>query len=218
MRNENAGRALLGVDALEFRAHGHAQLGVQVGERLIHQEELRLNDNRAGDGHTLALTAGHLRRVALEQVLDLRRLRRLVHALVDFFFGELLELERIGDVVVHRHMRPDGVALEDHGYAALTRKLVQNALAVDQDIAAGNLFQSGDHADGRRLAAAGRAEEDDELALLDVQVHVIDNQRPILGVALFEVLYLQITHDSFSSCPMLTWKRRPTSARCTCGR
>ena len=51
-----------GVDALpqldEFGPHLIAELGVQIGQRLIHQEHGGVTDNGTTDGHTLALTAG----------------------------------------------------------------------------------------------------------------------------------------------------------------
>ena len=38
----------------------------------------------------------------------------------------------------------------------------------------GDVLEPGDHAQQRRLAAAGRADEDDELAVADPQAHVVD--------------------------------------------
>jgi len=40
-------------------------------------------------------------------------------------------------------------------------------LAVDADLARGDLLEPGDHAQGRGLAAAGWPDEDHELAVLD---------------------------------------------------
>ena len=58
-----------------------ADLGVERAERLVEQQHLRVDGERAGQRHPLALAAGELRRVAvleavepddLEQVVDLR--------------------------------------------------------------------------------------------------------------------------------------------------
>ena len=46
------------VDASDFAAHFEAELGVEVGERLVHQNKRRLDDDRARDGDTLLLAAG----------------------------------------------------------------------------------------------------------------------------------------------------------------
>ena len=46
--------------------------------------------------------------------------------------------------------------------------------AGEQDLALGRLLEAGDHAQGRRLAAARRPEQRVELAARDAQVHVVD--------------------------------------------
>jgi hypothetical protein len=58
----------------DLNAHIHAQLGVEIGQRLIEQEHLRLAHQRPPHGDALALTAGKLARTAFEQVLDLEKL------------------------------------------------------------------------------------------------------------------------------------------------
>ena len=72
-------------------------------------------------------------------------------------------------------MRIEGVGLEDHGEAALGRGDLVDHLAVDEDFAGGNLLQAGDHAEQRRFPAARRADEDDELAVLDGKVDAVDH-------------------------------------------
>ena len=58
------------VQGLELVAKLDAQLRVQIGERLVQQEEPRLEDDAARDGDALLLAPGHLGRefggVALE--------------------------------------------------------------------------------------------------------------------------------------------------------
>ena len=48
------------VDAPDLGAHLEAQLGVQVGERLVHQHQRRLDHDGARDRHALLLSAGKL--------------------------------------------------------------------------------------------------------------------------------------------------------------
>ncbi len=50
-----------------------------------------------------------------------------------------------------------------------------HVLAVDQDLPAGDVLESGDQAQQRRLAAAGRPDEDHEGAVLDLQVGILDD-------------------------------------------
>ena len=57
----------LPVQLLDLEAHLHAQLGVEVGQRLVEQEHRRLAHDGAAHRHALALAAGKLARLALEQ-------------------------------------------------------------------------------------------------------------------------------------------------------
>ena len=43
-----------------LNTHLNTQLGIQVGERLVHQKYLGITDNGAAHGHTLSLAAGKL--------------------------------------------------------------------------------------------------------------------------------------------------------------
>ena len=56
--------------------------------------------------------------------------------------------------------------------------VVDDALADPED-ALGDLLEAGDHAQRRRLAAAGRADEDHELAVLDLEVEVVHGARAV---------------------------------------
>ena len=47
-------------------AHLDAQLGVEVGQRLVHEERRRVADDRAAHGDPLALAAGEVGRLAVE--------------------------------------------------------------------------------------------------------------------------------------------------------
>jgi hypothetical protein len=67
----------------DLHAHLDAQLGVQVGQRLVEQEHRRLAHDGAAHGHALALTAGErlglTRQVLLEpRILAASVTRRLI--------------------------------------------------------------------------------------------------------------------------------------------
>ncbi len=66
------------LQALDLAAHRRAQLGVEVGERLVHEEDRRLAHDRPRQRDALALAAREVPRAAVEQVRDLERLRDLV--------------------------------------------------------------------------------------------------------------------------------------------
>ena len=65
------------VEALDLRPHLHAQLGVEVGERLVHQEYRGVAHEGAAQSHALLLAAGKFARLALEQVRHVEHLAPL---------------------------------------------------------------------------------------------------------------------------------------------
>ena len=52
---------------LDLGAHLHPQLGVEVRQRLVEQEHLRIAHDRAAHGDALALAARELARIAFQQ-------------------------------------------------------------------------------------------------------------------------------------------------------
>ena len=71
-------------------------------------------------------------------------------------------------------MRVQRVVLEHHRDVAVLRRDVGDVAIADEDAAGVDLFEAGQHAEGGRLAAAGRTDEDEELAVGDLEVEGID--------------------------------------------
>jgi hypothetical protein len=67
------------------------------------------------------------------------------------------------------------VALEHHRDVAVLALEVVDDLAVDQDLAAGDLLQPRQHAQQRALAAAAGAHQHDELAVSDGELDAVDD-------------------------------------------
>jgi len=95
-------------------------------------------------------------------------------------------------------VRVERIALKYHGDIARAGREVGDHPAVDHDVAGGGPLQPGDHAHQRGLAASGRTEQHEELALLRNHVDAID------GAHFVEQL-CQAAH--FNSCHDL--RRRP---------
>jgi hypothetical protein len=93
----------------------------------------------------------------------------------DRLFRELLDPKREGDVLEDRHMRIKRIGLEDHGNAALDRRLVVDPFTGNDDVAVGGVIETRNHAQQRGLATAGRADEDDELAVIHLEVDTFDH-------------------------------------------
>ena len=71
MRDVDGGVAVCVVQAAHLEAHLLAQIGVEIGQRLVEQQRLRLDDQRAGQRHALLLAAGQLAGIALRQRREL---------------------------------------------------------------------------------------------------------------------------------------------------
>ena len=177
----------------DLGAHLDAQLGVEVRQRLVHQERLRLAHDRAAHRHALALATRQLARLAVEVLGELEDPRGLVDALVDLVLGHLLQLEREGDVVAHGEVRVQGVRLEHHGDVAILGFEVVHDLAADAQLAGRDRLEPGDHPQRGRLAAAGRPDEHQELAVGDVERQLVYGVKPVV-VHLVDLVEHDVPH------------------------
>src|SRR3954453_3935531 len=185
------------VEPRDLGAGLDAQLGVEVRERLVHQEDGRLTDDRATEGDALPLAAGQLLRLAIEQLLELDGLGCLVDAAVDLGLRDLAQLEPEREVLPNGHVRIERVALEDHrDVAILGRDVVHDPIA-DPQHAGGDLLEPCDHPETRRLAAARWPDQDHELAVADLQVQVLHGVE--IAVDLVDVLERHGSHASTST-------------------
>ena len=194
MRNVDEGRLQALMQLGDLGTHLHAQLGVEVGERFVHQEDLRVTDDCAAERNALTLTAGQSLRLAVEQLLDAQNLRRFANQLVDFVLRLLAQLQTKRHVVVHGHVRIQRVVLENHRDIAVLRRNVVDQTVADVQLTFGNLFKTRDHAQRRGLTAAGRTDQNDKLLILDVQAE-IGNSRNVAGIDLVDVVELQTCHS-----------------------
>ena len=67
----------------DLAAHVDPQPGIEVGQRLVEQQNLRADDQRAGDGDTLQLAARELVGPTLAIALQPNESERVGHALGD---------------------------------------------------------------------------------------------------------------------------------------
>ena len=98
------------------------RLGVEVGGRLVGEHEDRARDERAGDGHALALPARELVRRVAGEVGEPDVGERLRDALAPLRDGELLvDEERQLDVLLHVEDRHQVEGLEDEADPAVAQ-------------------------------------------------------------------------------------------------
>ena len=116
-----------------------------------------------------------------------------------------------GHVFRHRHVRPDRVALEDHGHSALLGRQRGagrgDHLAVHLDGALRGVQEPRDHPERGGLPAAGRPQEGDELALLERQGEVVHGGDAPEGAA-------HVAEDELAHAEVRrSMKSRPTSRK-----
>ena len=109
------------LDMLELELHVGAELLVERAERLVHQEDTRPEDERAGQCHALLLAARELARQPALVAGEPDQLQRFPDAAEDFQARRLANLQGERDVVEDGEMREHRVALEDHAQIAPLR-------------------------------------------------------------------------------------------------
>ncbi len=127
-------------------------------------------DDRAAHHDTLPLTSRQRARPSREQRFERERCGGGVDLAVDLVGRALAQPQREAHVLAHVEMRVERVALEHHRDVAIARLELVHAAAADCDLARRDRFETRDHSQQRRLAATGRADEHEELAVGDVEV------------------------------------------------
>ena len=118
MGDEDRGDAEPALDFLDLDLHRGAQILVERGERLVEQQHLGLDHQRARQRHALLLAAGQLPRLAVLEAGKLHHRQHVGDALPDLVLADAARLQAIGDVVGDIHMREQRVILEhDAGLA-----------------------------------------------------------------------------------------------------
>ncbi len=114
MGHHDGGDAEATLQLAQLLAHRETQLGIEGGERLVEQEHRRLDDQRAGEGHTLLLTAGELPRAALGELLHLDQPQGPRHALARLRARHAAHAQPERHVARDREMREQREVLEHH--------------------------------------------------------------------------------------------------------
>jgi hypothetical protein len=107
-------------------------------ERLVEQEDCRLEHEGAGQGDPLPLASGDLARHPLAEDLGPKphHLERPPHPLRDLGLGRLALLQAEGDVALDGEMGKERVILEHHGDLALVGPLLVDGLPQQLHLAA----------------------------------------------------------------------------------
>ena len=171
VRGDQHGRAGA-VDAVEQLHDPDRRLGVEVAGRLVGQQQRRVVDERARHGDALLLATAELVGVGVQLGRQAGEAQDVGDLGADLLAALAGDLQRVGDVVVHRAVGQQLEVLEDDpDVAAVERDLLARDLG---EVAAGDADRAGSRLDlldqqlhEGGLARAGGPDQEDELASLD---------------------------------------------------
>ena len=166
------GGAELLIQLRNLSSHVSAELCVEVRERFVEEEYLRITDDCTTQRDTLSLTAGESLRLSVKILLDAEDAGSLAYAALDLFLRHFAELQTERHVVVYGHVGIQSVVLENHRDISVLGSYVVAQLVADVELALGDIFKTCDHAQGGGLTAAGRTYQNDKFLVVDLQVEV----------------------------------------------
>ena len=179
MRDEDHRPAIFFLEPQDVVVELEAGDLVERRERLVHQQQRRPGHQCAGDGNAHLHAAGQFARIGLREIGQADAFQRLHDALPRLALRLARKPERQPDIVEHRrpgHQR----RLLKHEADGIARSVAAASFrARPVDMARGRRAEARNDAQRRRLAAAGRPEQADELALADIERHVLKRQRAV---------------------------------------
>ena len=184
VRDQQRGRAVAAQDVAQFLRQTVAQAGIEVGEGLVQQQQLRTWCQGARQRHPLLLATGKLVRITSLQPSQTDQLQHLGDAFLALALGQGLQTE--GHIAADIEMGEQGVILKHHAHAALLGRHGIARTADDftrqRDAASRYGFQPGHRAQQRGLATAGRAEQHANLPGRQRQADILNRRGSLSGV------------------------------------
>jgi len=174
VRHEDEGDADVVLDRLQLDLEVFAEPRVEGAERLVQEQHSRCKHECACERDALLLPARELRGLALLEAAQPNELQDRAHPSLPLLFRQPLVLQPEGDVVGDVEVREERIALEHGVDAALVRGDARDVAAVEDDPSARRQLEARDHSQRRRLAAARRPEQGEELARRHVEVDPVD--------------------------------------------
>ena len=190
MRNINGGDAEILLHLLQLIAELHTQFGIQIGKRLVHADNRRTGHQRAGYRNTLLLAAGKLGDSFLKLFIrEIHLFSNIADLFIDFRFFQFFQFQAESDVVIDRHRREKGIALENNTDIPVLNGNMGNILIL-YDNRAGNRFnETCDRAQRCRLPAARWAQKCKKLPFFDMNINIMQ------GCKISEFNYYVIEFD-----------------------
>ncbi len=172
--DNDEGHAELVLKADELELSVLPQFFVQGAQWLVEQQQFGALHQRARQGHALLLAAGELMRLAFAETAELDEFQHGRHPFGDLRLWHAVLLQAECDVLLHGHVRKQGVRLEHHVDRTFIRGHARHVLAVDEDAAGTGGLETAQHPQQCGLTAPGRAEKTEYFTFVDLQRDVVD--------------------------------------------
>ncbi len=173
MGHEDGGHLQVQLEPPDLGPDLDSEVGVEVRERFVEQEDHRLLHQRPSERDPLPLAARKLVRPPSEEPAHAQEAGDLVHVTLGLLSLHSCRVEREADVLADGHVRVDRVILEDVTDAAALRSQSRDVDPVEQDSPRLGPDEPGDEPEGRGLAAARRPHERHQLAVANGQVEPV---------------------------------------------
>ena len=122
------------VQFLDLGAHLHAKLGVEIRQRLVEEEHLRIAHDRPPHRHALALAAGELARIARQVGRNMQDFGGAPDPGLDLRFRRAPQFQAEAHVLRHRLVRIERIVLKDHCNVAVFRREIVDDARPDSDL------------------------------------------------------------------------------------
>ena len=173
--NEDRGRLDVLQQAAQLDLHLLAQLAIERRQRLVEQQHVGLDRDRARQRHALLLAARQCGDASATEMTELDQRQRPLHCAIDLRLRRAAHLQAEGDVARDGEMRKQRVALEHDADIAPVRRHMSDVAPGKRDRASVRRREAGDGAQQGGLAAAGWAEQGDQLAAPDREIDAIEH-------------------------------------------
>src|SRR4029077_1953135 len=173
---------------LDFRAHLFPEPCVEIAQRLIHQQQLRIDRQCPRQSHPLLLAAAQQPGRPFLEVVKLHQMESMPYP----FSGFVLRKPRRtmgqyqSDIFGDGHMRPDCVRLKNHADLPLFRWNItpwtsrKDGFAVENNITRIRFLQSCNAAHQRGLPRTTGPQQDEELFFTDLKIDAIQRRYRLL--------------------------------------
>ncbi len=141
---------------------------IKVASWLVGNQELRVADNRSGDGGALLLSAGKFCRIATAELCESNDTERTLNSGINLFARGPGDLKGEGGVLPDGAARQQAEVLEDNPDAAaqemhLARRQCVHGMAGDMHLARRGRYIAHEQADQGRLSRSRWTNQEDEL-------------------------------------------------------